>query len=120
MDWQLQTEPAEASKPWSSSAMSKAETKKPVHKTRAGAIEAAIWENDGRDGVFYNFTLARLYKGPDGWRTAPSFSHRNAADIAAASSSAAAWIANKVAEQAPVGDAEHVNGQPSAEAPASL
>lgn len=93
--------------------MSKPETKKPVHKTRAGAIEAAIWENDGREGVFYNFTLGRLYKGADGWKTAPSFSHKNAADIAAASSSAAAWIAGKVAEQASADDLPHVNGQPN-------
>ena len=74
--------------------------KKPVHEERAGAIRAAIWEQDGKDGVFYKFTLERLYKTPDGWKSTDSFSHRDPSNISAAASLASAWIAQRVAGQA--------------------
>lgn len=79
--------------------------KKPIHETKSGSIRAAIWENDGREGVFYTYTLERLYKAADGWRSANTFSHRDAANLSAASSMAAAWIAELVASQAAAGGA---------------
>jgi hypothetical protein len=82
---------------------------------KAGSIRAAIWENDGREGVFYTFTLERLYKAADGWKSTDSFSHRDAANLSAAAAMASAWIAERVAEQAAATPAEtSTNGQRAA------
>jgi len=52
--------------------------KKPVHEIRRGAVKALIWENAGENGTFYRFTLARLYKDGEEWKSTASF---GAADI---------------------------------------
>jgi hypothetical protein len=50
------------------------ETKKPAQTFRKGTVKAAVWENTGRDGVFYSVTFSRSYKaGEDGWRNTSSF-----------------------------------------------
>jgi len=55
------------------------ETKKPAQTFRKGAIKASVWENAGRDGVFYSVTFSRSYKDvEDGWRNTTSF---NASDL---------------------------------------
>ena len=69
--------------------------KKPVHREKSGAIEASIWENDGREGSFYSFTIGRLYKQGDDWKTSHSFGTRSAADVAAVATLAARWIAEQ-------------------------
>lgn len=38
------------------------ETKQPIDKVRFGAIQAAIWENDGEKGTWHNVTLTRTYR----------------------------------------------------------
>jgi hypothetical protein len=47
---------------------------KPVHKIRAGALEAAIWRNDSEKGSFYSVTVSRSYKKGEEWKQADSFS----------------------------------------------
>jgi hypothetical protein len=42
-----------------------AQAKRPAHEIRRGPIKATIWEDKGKDGVFYKFTVARLYKDGD-------------------------------------------------------
>ena len=37
-------------------------TKKPIDKVRFGAVTAAIWENPGDNGPWYNVTLSRTYR----------------------------------------------------------
>ena len=50
------------------------ETKKPAQTFRKGTVKAAVWENKGKDGVFYSVTFSRSYKaGEDGWRNTSSF-----------------------------------------------
>ena len=50
------------------------ETKKPAQTFRKGTVKAAVWENKGKDGVFYSVTFSRSYKhGADGWRNTSSF-----------------------------------------------
>jgi len=84
------------------SAMSKKpEPKKPVHRVKSGAIEATIWENDGREGTFLSFTLGRLYKIGNEWKTSASYGQRNAADVGAAAMMAATWIAAQEAAALP-------------------
>ncbi len=46
---------------------------KPAHEIRRGAIKALIWANDSENGRFYRFTLARLYKDGDNWKSSSSF-----------------------------------------------
>lgn len=57
------------------------ETKKPAQTFRKGSIRAAVWENAGRDGIFYTVTFSRSYKDlEDSWRNTTSF---NAGDLEA-------------------------------------
>lgn len=39
---------------------------KPVTTLRCSSIQASVWKNEGEKGPFYNVTLSRSYKGPDG------------------------------------------------------
>jgi len=49
-------------------------TSKPIHEIRLGRIKAAIWENEGENGVRHNVTITRLYKnGNDEWKDSGSF-----------------------------------------------
>ena len=52
-----------------------ATTKKtPAATFRHGTVKAAVWENTGKDGVFYSVTFSRSYKaGEDSWRNTSSF-----------------------------------------------
>lgn len=50
------------------------EKKKPAQTFRKGTVKAAVWQNEGKDGVFYSVTFSRSYKaGEDGWRNTSSF-----------------------------------------------
>ena len=47
---------------------------KPAATVRIGALEAAIWRRQGKNGPWYNFTVSRSYKDKDGqWNNADSF-----------------------------------------------
>ena len=49
-------------------------SKKPIHEVRLGRIKAAIWENEGENGIRYNVSITRLYKnGDDEWKDSTSF-----------------------------------------------
>jgi hypothetical protein len=49
-------------------------SKKPIHEIRLGRIKAAVWENEGENGIRYNVTITRLYKnGDDEWKDSASF-----------------------------------------------
>lgn len=51
------------------------EKKKPIEQIRQGAVVASIWENEGKQGRFYKFTLERLYTTAAGdWKSSNSFS----------------------------------------------
>jgi len=68
------------------------EPKKPIHRVKSGAIEATIWENDSREGTFFSFTLGRLYKTGNEWKSSASYGQRNAVDVGTAAMMAATWI----------------------------
>lgn len=66
---------------------------KPAHTIKCGPIEAAIWENDGKEGAFFTFTLGRFYKDRnDEWQTSDSFGARNELDAIQAVQQATSWI----------------------------
>jgi hypothetical protein len=47
---------------------------KPVHKIRAGALEAGIWRNESEKGPFFSVTISRSYKKGEEWKQTDSFS----------------------------------------------
>jgi hypothetical protein len=40
----------------------------PVKKIKAGGIDVAVWENDGKNGKYYTTTLERSYKDGEEWK----------------------------------------------------
>lgn len=43
-----------------------AQTKQPIDKIRLGRITATIWQNEGKNGAFYNVVPSRTYRDDDG------------------------------------------------------
>jgi hypothetical protein len=72
--------------------MTTASTKKPAHKIRRGAIELAIWENTGANGVWYNVTLSRSFKKDDQWGESSSFGQDDLLPLAKILDEADSWI----------------------------
>jgi len=95
--------------------MNKTEPKKPVHRVKVGPVQANVWENESREGVFYSMTFERFYKAGDEWKSSPSFGQRNAGAVAEAAMEAACWIRGKEgAELPPATDqTESINGAPA-------
>ena len=69
--------------------------KKPAHEIRRGAVKATIWENKGKDGVFYKFTVTRLYKDGDDWKSTPSFGTQDIPKLANVLVQVEEWIAGQ-------------------------
>jgi hypothetical protein len=69
-----------------------AEKPKPVQEIRLGKIKAAIWINETDKGVFYNFTLSRLYKDGEEWRNSLSFGRDDLLIASKALDRAHSWI----------------------------
>ena len=66
---------------------------RPVHEVRIGSIKAAIWANEGNQGVFYNVTLSRVYKDQQrGWQTASTFGRDDLLVVAKVADLAHTWI----------------------------
>jgi hypothetical protein len=66
---------------------------KPIKTFRHGAIGLSVWERRGRNGVFYDFTLSRSYKGGDGGTSYTlTFREDNGEAIVRVVNDATAWI----------------------------
>lgn len=66
---------------------------KPVTTLRCSSIKASIWKNDGEKGPFYNVTVARSYKSPDGiWKNAESFGAADLDALLVVAKQAKVWI----------------------------
>ncbi len=46
----------------------------PIEKIRIGRVTAAIWQNEGANGRWYNVTLSRSYKDGDEYKDSHSLS----------------------------------------------
>ena len=84
---------------------------KPIHEIRLGRIKAAIWENDGENGVHYNVTLSRLYKnGKDEWKDSTSFGRDDLPLVEKVCHMTHLWIFSHsqggIVQTVPQGDAE--------------
>ena len=67
-------------------------SKKPVHTLRDGAIELAIWRNDGDKGPFFSVTHRRSYKQGDEWKDSDSYSEDDLLRLAKMLYEADTWI----------------------------
>ena len=71
---------------------------KPVTTLRCSSIKASIWKNEGMKGPFYNVTVARSYKGPDGvWKNAESFGVADIEALLVVAAQAKVWITERSA-----------------------
>ena len=79
---------------------SKPARNQPVHRIRVSGIHAAIWENRGETGTWYNVTLSRSYKDAnDEWKSADSFSVNDLLLVAKVADEAHSWIIQKQQER---------------------
>ena len=66
---------------------------KPAHEIRLGRIRAAVWENENRkNDVWFNVTVARLYNDGGGWKDSHTFSRDDLPIVAKIMDMAYAWI----------------------------
>ena len=73
----------------------------PVHRIRVSGVQAAIWQNRGNLGTWYNVTLSRSYKDADDeWKSADSFSVNDLLLVAKVADEARSWIMQKQQEEA--------------------
>jgi len=81
------------------------EPKRPVFDARAGMVKVAIWENDGKNGVFPTASFSRLYKDRnEKWQSASSFNVWDLADLARCAFSAEAYMRTHYGEEGQPGD----------------
>lgn len=68
--------------------------KRPIHTIKRGAVEAAIWTNETKNGdAFYRVTFTRFYRAADGKAAnSTSFGSRNLPDLILLASDAEAWM----------------------------
>lgn len=64
----------------------------PVHKIRDGALEAAIWKNEGEKGPWYSVTASRSYKQGEEWKQTNSFGFDDLLPLAKLLDMAHTWI----------------------------
>ena len=66
--------------------------KKPIENIKLGLIEAAIWQNEGSNGTFYNVTVSRSYKDGDTWKKSDSYGRDDLPLVCKALDMAHTWI----------------------------
>ncbi len=82
------------------------EKQKPAHEIRLGRIRAAIWANTSDRGeVWFNVTVARLYKDGDRWQQTTSYRRDDLPLVSRVVNVAHVWIWEQetLADSGPVG-----------------
>lgn len=75
---------------------------KPAKTFREGAIGVSVWERQGKNGAFYDFTVSRSYKdGENGSAYAATFRADNTEAMVRVVSAAASWIRERSAGSVP-------------------
>ncbi len=64
----------------------------PVYEVRLGAIKAAIWSNETKNGSRHSVRITRLYKDGDEWRTSDTFGRDDLPLVEKVADMAHAWI----------------------------
>ena len=73
---------------------------KPVYTPKYGPVEAAVWENSGKNGVFYRVSFKRSYKDDDGWHDSESFGLFDLWNLVRCVGDAYVWISKKTSTDA--------------------
>jgi hypothetical protein len=67
--------------------------KTPATTIRKGTIKAAIWENTGKNGTFYNITFTNSFKTAEGkWKNTNSYTPADLERLLDATFAAQRWI----------------------------
>jgi hypothetical protein len=72
---------------------------RPVQEVRIDLIKAAIWANQGDDGVRHNVTFERSYKDGEEWKTTTSFGRDDLLTLAKVADLAHTWIVQERQER---------------------
>lgn len=78
----------------------KREPRRPAHTVRVGAVEAAVWQNEGKSGVFYATTFKRSYRDGEEWKESDSYGERDLLALARCALDAQAFIAQQMRDAA--------------------
>lgn len=65
---------------------------RPVHEIRSGAVKAAIWANETRNGIMYSATFDRRYKDGEEWRSSHSFGLFDMIHLIKCAADAQVWV----------------------------
>ena len=65
---------------------------KPVHKYRVGAIEVAIWKNEGEKGPWFSVSHSRSYKQGDEWKESDRYGEDDLLTLVKLLDMAHSWI----------------------------
>lgn len=71
--------------------------KKPAHTVKLGSVRAAIWENEGKNGTWFNVTIGRVYKEGEEFKESASFTKDELILVRLASEQAEEWLAKQSA-----------------------
>ena len=80
-------------------AKEKSKANAPVHEIRLGAIKAAIWANDTKNGSRHSVKIARLYKDGDDWRSSDAFGRDDLPLVEKVAAAAHSWIFQEAQRQ---------------------
>ena len=72
---------------------------KPAHTLRDGAIEVAIWKNEGSKGPFFTVTHRRSYKQGDEWKESDQYAKDDLLPLAKLLDLAHTWMLTQQQQQ---------------------
>lgn len=83
---------------------------KPVHRLNRGAVQAALWVNSGKNGVYHRATFSRRYRTADGKPAdTATFRSSDLKELALLAIEAERWIAEADATNAPAPEDDDAN-----------
>ncbi len=95
--------------------------KRPTDVIRDGSLAASVWERNGKNGRYFEFTLSRSYKVDGGFKYSTTFHERDAEALKSVIDGAAQGIrAKSESGENPVAESAQTDlGSGADEAPAS-
>lgn len=73
---------------------------KPVNEIKEGRVRAAIWANEGTNGLRHSLTFERLYKQGESWKRASSFYPDDIERLEKVLTQAKGWLSQQAAPPA--------------------
>jgi hypothetical protein len=74
-------------------------SRKPEHKLRDGAIEVAIWRNEGDKGPWFSVTSSRSFKQGEEWKQSDNYGKDDILPLCKLLDQAHSWILNQQQQQ---------------------